>query len=88
MKLDIKRIYLHLGLKFLKLGLQDVLYFAESEEIYTPNTNKLAKMGENPTVDPNVNGGAEMNLNLIKEFQINSGPNQENGNPQIQVKAN
>jgi HK97 family phage portal protein len=45
-----------LGLKFLKLGLQDVLYFAESEEIYTPNTNKLAKMGENPTVEPN--GGA------------------------------
>jgi HK97 family phage portal protein len=45
-----------LGLKFLKLGLQDVLYFADSEEIYTPNTNKLAKMGENPTVEPN--GGA------------------------------
>jgi HK97 family phage portal protein len=47
-----------LGLKFLKLGLQDVLYFADSEEIYTPNTNKLAKMGENPEVSPN---GGEMN---------------------------
>lgn len=46
-----------LGLKWLKLGLQDVLYFPDSEEIYTPNTNKLAKMGEDPVnmgqVDPN-----------------------------------
>ena len=35
-----------LGLKFLKLGLQDVLYFPKTEEIYTPNTNKLVTMGE------------------------------------------
>ena len=41
-----------LGLKFLKLGLQDVLYFSDSGEIYTPNTNKLAKMGENPSIQP------------------------------------
>ena len=46
-----------LELNWIKLGLQDVLYFPDSEEIYTPNTNKLAKMGENPTVEPN--GGAE-----------------------------
>lgn len=58
-----------LGLKFLKLGLQDVLYFADSEEIYTPNTNKLAKMGENPTVEPN--GGA--NNGLDKGLPNNSG---------------
>ena len=54
-----------LGLKFLKLGLQDVLYFVDSEEIYTPNTNKLAKMGENPTVEPNGginNGGFNQKL--------------------------
>jgi HK97 family phage portal protein len=44
-----------LGLKFLKLGLQDVLYFPDSEEIYTPNTNKLAVMGENPEIQ--VEGG-------------------------------
>lgn len=42
-----------LELNWIKLGLQDVLYFPNSEEIYTPNTNKLAKMGENPTVEPN-----------------------------------
>lgn len=50
-----------LGLKFLKLGLQDVLYFADTEEIYTPNTNKLAKMGENPTVDAEATGGVPNN---------------------------
>lgn len=66
-----------LGLKFLKLGLQDVLYFADSEEIYTPNTNKLAKMGENPTVDPM--GGAT-NGGTSQGVQNQSGPNQENGN--------
>ena len=42
-----------LKLNWIKMGLQDVLYFPQSEEIYTPNTNKLAKMGENPTVEPN-----------------------------------
>jgi HK97 family phage portal protein len=35
-----------LNLNWIKLGLQDVLYFPDSEEVYTPNTNKLAKMGE------------------------------------------
>ena len=49
-----------LNLNWLKLGLQDVLYFPDSEEIYTPNTNKLAKMGEE-IQDPNIatvpNGG-------------------------------
>lgn len=44
-----------LGLKFLKMGLADVLYFPESDEIYTPNTNKLAKMGEDP--NPNSESG-------------------------------
>jgi HK97 family phage portal protein len=43
-----------LGLKWLKLGLQDVLYFPESDEIYTPNTNKLAKMGEDGTPEDNM----------------------------------
>jgi HK97 family phage portal protein len=47
-----------LGLKFLKLGLQDVLYFSESGEIYTPNTNKLTKMGESGSIeqDPTTTG--------------------------------
>jgi HK97 family phage portal protein len=37
-----------LGLDFIKLGLQDVLYNPKTQEIYTPNTNKLMKMGEQP----------------------------------------
>lgn len=53
-----------LGLKFLKMGLQDVLYFPDSEEIYTPNTNKLAKMGENPD---NGTGTGEIQPNNISQ---------------------
>lgn len=37
-----------LGLKFIKLGLQDVLYNPETQEIYTPNTNKSTNM-DDPT---------------------------------------
>lgn len=33
-----------LGLKFIKLGLQDVLYNPETGEIYTPNTNQFVNM--------------------------------------------
>ena len=32
-----------LGLNFIKLGLNDVLYYPETGEIYTPNTNQLAQ---------------------------------------------
>ncbi len=34
------------GLDFIKLGLQDVLFYPDSKEIYTPNTNKMATIGE------------------------------------------
>lgn len=34
------------GLNFIKLGLQDVLYYPEKDAIYTPNTNKLSKMND------------------------------------------
>ena len=48
-----------LDLNWIKLGLQDVLYFPDSEEVYTPNTNKLAKMGEqaDPTGEMPPQGG-------------------------------
>lgn len=56
-----------LGLKWLKLGLQDVLYFPDSDEIYTPNTNKLAKMGED-------------NMGQVNQGQTDpNNPNQPNG---------
>jgi HK97 family phage portal protein len=35
-----------LGFDFIKLGLADILYDPKSKQIYTPNTNKLMKMGE------------------------------------------
>lgn len=37
-----------LGLEFIKLGLNDVLYDTKTKEFYTPNTNQHAKMGEKP----------------------------------------
>jgi hypothetical protein len=58
------------------MGLQDVLYFPDSEEIYTPNTNKLAKMGENPTVEPN---GGE-NIESSQGISDNSGLGKEPNN--------
>lgn len=35
------------GLDFIKLGLQDVLYYPKANEIYTPNTNQLSAIGGN-----------------------------------------
>lgn len=45
-----KENYEPLNLPFIKLGLQDVLLNVKTHEIYTPNTNKTAKMGEETTV--------------------------------------
>ncbi len=39
------------GLDFIKLGLQDVLYYPDTNQVYTPNTNKLSVMGEAPSID-------------------------------------
>lgn len=38
-----------LGLPFIKLGLDAVLYNPNTGEIYTPNTDKTSKMGETST---------------------------------------
>lgn len=56
--------YESLGLDFIKLGLADVLYNPKTEEIYTPNTNAMVKMGEkgieveNPPNNQAANGGS------------------------------
>lgn len=51
-----KERYPRFGLNFIKLGLQDVLYFPDENKIYTPNTNKMSEMGvdiqENDEVAP------------------------------------
>lgn len=62
-----------LKLNWIKMGLQDVLYFPKTEEIYTPNTNKLAKMGENPVIEQN--GGAVNEFN--QGLSDNSGSGEE-----------
>ena len=49
------------GLDMINLGLGDVLLNAETGEIYTPNTNKLFKMGENPQENVNVVNKVEEN---------------------------
>jgi HK97 family phage portal protein len=41
-----------IGFDFVKLGLADVLLNPDTNEIYTPNTNKFVKMGEQPAADP------------------------------------
>ncbi len=67
-----------LGLKFIKMGLQDVLYFPETEEIYTPNTNSKydinepAQTGQNN--QPNQTQGGQVNENVSN----NNGLGQEN----------
>ena len=55
------------GLDFIKLGLQDVLYFPEKDKIYTPNTNKLSK----------INDESE-NLTELDDDSQDSDENQEN----------
>ena len=50
------------GLDMITLGLGEVLLNADTGEIYTPNTNTIAKMGVNGTQTTNLTqGGAEMN---------------------------
>lgn len=52
-----------LGLDFIKLGLQDVLYNPKTKEIYTPNTNKSTNI-DNPSDDLK---GGEINEDRNKE---------------------
>ncbi|MBT2736157.1 phage portal protein [Bacillus sp. ISL-7] len=55
-----------LGLNFIKLGLQDVLYNPKTKEIYTPNTNKSASM-DSP------NGNSEGGDNIADRNKGESG---------------
>lgn len=47
-----------LGLEFIKLGLQDVLYDPKTKTVYTPNTNKTADISEGGQVSEK--GGEEV----------------------------
>ncbi len=48
-----------LGLDFIKLGLQDVLYNPKTKEIYTPNTNKTGSMDNPSAATPSIVEGNE-----------------------------
>lgn len=51
------------GLDFIKLGLQDVLYYPATNEVYTPNTNKLSTMDKigDDLSDKNEQEGGDVN---------------------------
>ena len=70
-----------IGMKFLKLGLADVLFFPDSDEIYTPNTNKLAKMGEEIQVQPNEPNGGTGNGQSNQKLSDKPRPNEGNAKP-------
>lgn len=50
-----------LGLSWIKLGLQDVLYDPRTKQIYTPNTNQLSVMGQETAALPE-SGAADGDL--------------------------
>lgn len=72
-----KEGYKSLELDFIKLGLQDVLYFANKKEIYTPNTNRLAKLGDAPEGGDGTGTQPEPSVNPDKEVNVNE---DESGN--------
>ena len=62
MQIDEVRFLEHrkpLGLNYVKLGLQDVLYDPKTNKFYVPNMNQSGSFGEIQTVDPT--GGGEQN---------------------------
>lgn len=64
-----------LGLSWIKLGLQDVLYDPKTKTIYTPNTNQTATMGEKT-----VPGAAKSEDPPLQE-RADDGNIEERGNP-------
>lgn len=62
------------GLDMINLGLGDVLLNAETGEIYTPNTNKMVKMGENST---EINNNPQENVENIPKSTENVPNNEE-----------
>lgn len=63
------------GLDMINLGLGDVLLNAETGEIYTPNTNKMVKMGVNSTEINNnpqeiVDNDVDINNNPLNNVEI------------------
>lgn len=62
------------GLDMINLGLGDVLLNAETGEIYTPNTNKMVKMGVNST---EINENPQENVENVSKSTENVPNNEE-----------
>lgn len=65
-----------LGLNFVRLGLQDVLYDPKTESFYTPNMNATGKINGHPETAPETEEDPEPNGNLEKQ----EGGDKENEN--------
>lgn len=66
-----------LGLEFIKLGLQDVLYNPNTKEIYTPNTDKSATMGNSAESEGAADEGNASNTGFNQIQGQSSVSNQE-----------
>jgi HK97 family phage portal protein len=75
-----------LDLKFLKMGLQDVLYWPDTQEIYTPNTN--SKYDINQAVDPNQQQANQPNVATGVQNQTNEGGDNMPNKPNDSLKGN
>ena len=69
-----KENYAPLGFDYIKLGLADILYDPKTKQIYTPNTNSLVKMGEQPAAGASPTAGIQPDPK--------GGELDEGGNPQ------
>lgn len=56
-----------LGLDFVRLGLQDVLYDPKTESFYTPNMNATGKINGHLGSDPETEEGPELKVNLEEQ---------------------
>lgn len=79
-----------LGLDFLKMGLQDVLYWPQSGEIYTPNTNQkfdiknMDSVNQPNAKDPDGDGDDDTNPNTDPDNDLtNGGGTGENIQPNV-----
>lgn len=72
------------GLDMVSLGLGDVLLNAETGEIYVPNTNKIAKMGESGTTTEE---NSPNNPPIVPDNAVNSPPDIPKTTDDVDVDA-
>jgi HK97 family phage portal protein len=71
-----------LGMTWVKLGLNDVLYNPETKTIYTPNTNKTSMMGDEALPEPDEDGTIDEAKEMVgawEEQRANPNHDPKNG---------